>query len=268
MSWARLDDGWHDHPKTVAAGPEAAGVWAMCLTWAYKQRKKSAHPGVVPDDVVKRFGGRRSSQIIRRLHEVRYLDDHTEHGWPIHDFADYLPSYDSQRAAEAGRLGGKAKRNGSEPLSEPLAKPEQNPSEPLAKPEQNPSEPLAKPEQTDPSRAPLIASARRNPVPTTTSLRSVGADQPRRPKPNETDSQAIVGAWIDGATEHAGERPSGKLINAIGREAKQLLGEGRDPARLVEIARAAGAKGYADLSRELLKSSSAQPANPDAPWNA
>jgi len=108
VAWARLDDRWHDHPKTVAAGLEAAGLWAMCLTWTHSTRRTSPNPGVVPDTVVRRFAGSKGPRLARRLHEIGLFDDHTPAGWPIHDFADYLPKYSSEQAAEAGRRGGQS----------------------------------------------------------------------------------------------------------------------------------------------------------------
>lgn len=130
MPWARLDDGWHDHRKVIAAGLEAAGLWVMCLTWASKDRKKSPTPGVVPDEVIDRLAGSRAQKLTRRLFEVGLFDAHTGAGWPIHDFEDYLPKYDSAKAAENGSMGGKAKaearREASKPLRDRQEKPQRN----------------------------------------------------------------------------------------------------------------------------------------------
>lgn len=152
MGWARLDDGWHEHPKTVEAGLEAAGLWVMCLTWAHKHRRKSASPGVVPVSVIERFAGRKAARLSRRLADVGYFDDLTDAGWPIHDFDQFLPRYDPEQAAEAGRKGGKSKRNGSKPLDEPLSEPPPGPLD----------EPL---DGCDATHADASASACRNPVP-------------------------------------------------------------------------------------------------------
>lgn len=63
----------------------------------------------------------------------------------------------------------------------------------------------------------------------------------------------VVAAWVDGAREHTGERPAARLIAQVGRQARELLAEGRNPERLADAALACGRKGYADLGRELLK---------------
>lgn len=118
MGWARLDDGWHDHPKVIAAGLEAAGLWAMCLTWAHKNRRTSKTPGVVPLAVVDRFAGRKARGLALRLEAVGMFDAKTDGGWPIHDFEHYLPKYDPEQASKAGRKGA-ASRWGNEPPDEP-----------------------------------------------------------------------------------------------------------------------------------------------------
>lgn len=132
MAWARLDDRWHDHPKTVAAGLEAAGLWVMCLTWANSVRRTSPTPGVVPPAVLTRFAGGKGRTLALKLHKAGLFDDLTDDGWPIHDFTEYLPKYDAEQAREAGRKGGKTTQSQrgqasgtgsgvpSKPLSEPL----------------------------------------------------------------------------------------------------------------------------------------------------
>jgi hypothetical protein len=172
MSWARLDDGWHDHPKTIEAGLEAAGLWAMCLTWAYKNRRKSKTPGVVPVSVVERFAGRRSKALAGKLVQVGFFDDLTAAGWPIHDFAFYLPKYDSQQASAAGQAGAKRRwGKGDEPPPD-LPPPDDGPgSDPYSG---LPSDRVADESRTNGTRA----SARRNPVPTNPTPTTT-TDQPR-----------------------------------------------------------------------------------------
>jgi len=84
---------------------------------------------------------------------------------------------------------------------------------------------------------------------------SAGTASPRRAKQstNDPNAGAIVAAWVEAATAATGERPANRLINQVGRQAKELLAEGKNPGRLIEAARAAGSKGFADLGRELLR---------------
>lgn len=141
MGWARLDDRFHDHPKVADAGLEATGLFVMCLTWANANRNRS---GVVPESVVRRFTGpRRFTKLTATLHRVGLFDDPVPDGWPIHDYAVYLPKYDVEHLREAGRKGGKARASGKQTAK------------------QSASEPAESAEQIQASRA----SARRNPVP-------------------------------------------------------------------------------------------------------
>lgn len=52
MSWARLDDGFADHPKAVRAGNSAIGCWVRCLTFCAKY----ATGGFVDAVVAARYG--------------------------------------------------------------------------------------------------------------------------------------------------------------------------------------------------------------------
>ncbi|YCK35154.1 hypothetical protein ACNF49_14025 [Actinomadura sp. ATCC 39365] len=89
---------------------------------------------------------------------------------------------------------------------------------------------------------------------------SAGAAAPER----ETAANAgdVVAAWIEGVQAATGERPASRLIGQIGRQARELLDEGKDPERLIEAATAAGRKRFADLPRELLRMSSTTSQDP------
>ncbi|WP_432492997.1 hypothetical protein [Kineococcus gypseus] len=155
MGWARLDDRWHDHPKVIAAGLEAAGLWTMALTWAHsdhqRARANGAPLGVVPDGVLARFAGARAKKLAATLHAVGLFDERTDAGWPIHDYVRYLPKYDPEKARENGAKGGKAK-------AERQAEAQQSATEP-------PSEPLADRQETGKRNVATRASVRRNPDP-------------------------------------------------------------------------------------------------------
>jgi len=211
MAWARLDDGWHDHEKVAAAGLEAAGLWVMCLTWAHRARRTSKTPGVVPESVITRFAGGKARKLAAHLHAVGMFDDKTDAGWPIHDFADYLPRYDTEQAKAAGAAGGKAraaKRTAKQTASEPLS---ETGSGPVANPVANPS---------------TRASARRNPVPVPSEgLRPSGADEQRPPAADAGDvtAQDLIREWIEGLGD---VRPDSRTKGHVAAEVKRLLTEG------------------------------------------
>ena len=220
MAWARLDDRWHDHPKVIQVGLEAAGLWAMCLTWACHARRSSPTPGVVPAGVIARFAGPKARRLTKVLVDARMFDAETPDGWPIHDFDDYLPKYDVEQAKAAGAKGGKAKHSAKQTASEPLG------------------ETLADTKPTSSTRA----SAPRNPVPVPLPTTS-GAGAPTGPGP-------IVAAWVEAMTAN-GVTPTGGMRGQVGKLAKELLAAGNDPARVLDAARSAGEKGYATIDREL-----------------
>jgi len=215
MGWGRLDDGWHDHPKVIAAGLEAAGLWTMCWTWAHKARRTSPTPGVVPEAVVSRFAGSKARKLSARLVEVGLWEAETADGYPIHDFDEYLPRYDTEQAKVAGSAGGKAKygkqtakRTASKPSSEPLANRQ------------------ADSKQTDPRAYPR-ASARRNPVPVPTeeaNASSAELDVADTSPPAAPDgAQALIAEWIDHCN---GGRPPGRVIGQVAKELGLMLAEG------------------------------------------
>jgi hypothetical protein len=255
MSWARLDDRWHDHPKVIEAGLEAAGLWAMMLCWAHQHRRSSPNPGVVPVSAVTRLAGNRTKKLTAVLAKVGLLDQ-ADGGWAIHDFAEYLPRYDSEQAAEAGRKGGSSKRTAkqtaskldSEPASKPLSERHTEP----------PNDSGAEPERTaerNQARVGTGASARRNPEPEPTLLPSVeetarDARHARtRATANPITAQNVISAWVD-ACRGNGVEPSKAQISQVGKTAKELL-VGNDPGLVLAAAKSAGAKGYPSIDREL-----------------
>ena len=230
MAWARLDDRWHDHPKVVEAGMEAAGLWVMCLTWANHNRRKSAAPGFVPAAVVARFAGSKASRLSKKLVAVRLFDP-AEGGWMIHDFTVYLPKYDSAKAAEAGRAGAESRWGNhpdepppdGEPPSNPDSKP---PSDCQANGHRTGSEPMA-------TRADAAASARRNPVPIPPGAdlgdpgASVDAQEPNEPEQSQrTAAQRLTARYAAGVRLADAGRAVRTLGDALGDGISERLLEG------------------------------------------
>ncbi|EFC79172.1 hypothetical protein [Parafrankia sp. EUN1f] len=84
MPWFRISDDAADHPKVVAAGNEAFGLWARLGAYAAKYLTN----GFVPAAVALQRG---PQELIDRLLAVRLLDP-AEGGWTIHDYLDHNPS--------------------------------------------------------------------------------------------------------------------------------------------------------------------------------
>jgi hypothetical protein len=52
MSWFKIDDGFHCHPKVFAAGTPAVGLYVRCGSWAAQQTTD----GIVPKQIAKLYG--------------------------------------------------------------------------------------------------------------------------------------------------------------------------------------------------------------------
>lgn len=106
MSWARIDDRLYDHPKVLAAGTPAMGLWVRCLSYC------AAHltDGFVPESVVFRMVDSRSSLPNRLESAGLWHRDSSRAGWVLHDYLEFQASRsdvlkqreDRRKAGEAG----------------------------------------------------------------------------------------------------------------------------------------------------------------------
>lgn len=105
MPWFRLDDAFHSHPKVIAAGNEAAGLYVRCGAYAAQHLTD----GFVPEHIAHLYGGldvRRGSDetLVATLVRTR-LWRRARKGWRMPDYLDYNPSreevlLDRKRSAE------------------------------------------------------------------------------------------------------------------------------------------------------------------------
>lgn len=93
MSWFKLDDQGHDHPKVLKAGNEAFGAWCRAGQWSSKHLTE----GIIPREVALTIAPVR---VWDRLLAVGLLDQHPD-GWAMHDFLAYNPRADEVRAERA-----------------------------------------------------------------------------------------------------------------------------------------------------------------------
>lgn len=109
MSWARIDDRIAFHPKVVAAGNAAFGLWVRLLAYSCAH----ATDGFVTTDAISTFDPPEGA--IDRLIQVRLLDK-ARGGVRLHDFHDWNPSGAQAKAKQtatiekrrqAGRVGGR-----------------------------------------------------------------------------------------------------------------------------------------------------------------
>ena len=106
MTWFKLDDRFHSHPKVIAAGNAAVGLWVRLGAWSSDHGTN----GAIPRAVGLSFGGKRELTALTTAGLLHPADD----GWVIHDFLDYNPSAEHvadvrSKRADAGARGGKQK---------------------------------------------------------------------------------------------------------------------------------------------------------------
>jgi hypothetical protein len=105
MTWARIDDGFHAHPKIAPLSLAARGLFVTAISY-------SAHyltDGTVPADVLRGFTrGHEGRRALRELVGVGLLVE-TPSGCTIHDYLDHNPSraeIEAKRARETSRKRG------------------------------------------------------------------------------------------------------------------------------------------------------------------
>ena len=111
MSWARLDDAFWRNPKILAAGNEAAGLYARALS--YSADNETA--GFLTTETVRTLAPSRGKALARKLVDNGLWEDHGPEGWCIHDYDD--PAYGNpatvkaRARSEAAKKGANARWN-------------------------------------------------------------------------------------------------------------------------------------------------------------
>lgn len=82
MTWLKLDDNFADHPKVLAAGPDAVMLWLTGLCYAGRHLTDGRVPrGIFHDQA-----------LTDRLVDVGLLEPDDDGCYRIHDFLDFNPS--------------------------------------------------------------------------------------------------------------------------------------------------------------------------------
>lgn len=88
MPWAKLDDGFTDHPKIIDAGPLAGWLYVCGLTYS----ARLLTDGFIPQGQVRKLADvDNAMDLAARLLEVG-LWERTDGGFRIHDYLEYNPS--------------------------------------------------------------------------------------------------------------------------------------------------------------------------------
>lgn len=170
MAYVRFDDGWADNPKLVQAGPLAAHLWALSISYANRHLTDGHVPAGILDRLVGWSGISQDGEPVTNARLAEQLIavglwHRTETGYEIHDYLDHQPTRRevekrrrdvSAARSRAGRKGGQAngKQTGKQTGSKPQAT-GKHPEQAIAKPHPIPSHPIPK-EGTTPS--PLVVA--------------------------------------------------------------------------------------------------------------
>ncbi|HEY9372565.1 hypothetical protein [Streptomyces sp.] len=107
MTWFKVDDSFHSHPKVLATDPAALGLWVVAGAWS----SANLTGGFVPDRALPRLvpdGASLAKELV-----AAGLWKRSKGGYLFHDWTDYNPTAEEEREkrakrAEAGRKGGLA----------------------------------------------------------------------------------------------------------------------------------------------------------------
>lgn len=86
MTWFAVDDSFHSHPKAMAAGPAALGLWVIAGSWSCA----NLTDGFVPDYVLPRLA-EGAGELARKL-VAAGLWRRAKGGYRFHDWSDYQQS--------------------------------------------------------------------------------------------------------------------------------------------------------------------------------
>lgn len=112
MTWARLDDSFYDHPKTLrlwARCPAAIALHVRAICWCAKHEKD----GHLPEEIVNAISPVQSDrdEQIKALTETGAWHRTDEGDFVIHDYLDYNPS--KEEVAERKKRDRERKRGPS-----------------------------------------------------------------------------------------------------------------------------------------------------------
>lgn len=102
MTWFKVDDSFHSHPKVMAASPAALGLWVVAGSWSGMNLTE----GHIPAHVLPRLMPK-AERLARELVAVG-LWDRVEDGFVFHDWTVYNPTRAEAMAARERQSSGGA----------------------------------------------------------------------------------------------------------------------------------------------------------------
>lgn len=154
MTWFKVDDGFHHHPKVLRIPRRdrlsTIGLWTVAGAWS----AGNLTDGLVPSYMLEELGGRPADAA--RLVTVGLWDAPAEgeDGWRFHDWADWQPTRQDvqlKRQANAEKVRNWRKRNqDTNQVGNPVTPESQDGTLPMSDPAPDPT----RPDQEKPSVSP------------------------------------------------------------------------------------------------------------------
>lgn len=95
MTWFKVDDSFHSHPKTLATEPAALGLWVVAGSWC----GANLNDGFVPDYALPRLLPD-SEKLAKKLVAAGFWK-RTKGGYQFHDWDHCNPSAEDVKAERA-----------------------------------------------------------------------------------------------------------------------------------------------------------------------
>jgi hypothetical protein len=92
VTWFKVDDSFHSHPKVLAASPAALGLWVVAGSWS----GSNLSDGFVPDHVLPRLLP--GSDSLARELVAAGLWKRARGGYRFHDWGDFNPAAETVMA--------------------------------------------------------------------------------------------------------------------------------------------------------------------------
>jgi len=251
VTWAKIDDKFHSHPKLAEIEPElmlaAAGLYSMTLSWCADQLTD----GQIPRSQPRRIAGAPVDNLVDELVRVGLWETRKD-GFFVHDYLDYNPSKaqvlaERERKSEAGRLGGIAAQQAKR---EARAQAE---AEQVL--EQVPKQVLGR---CLPSATPSASGSSGTPVPVPIEDLSEGVppsgdppvenfrdieEQEDPPEDKPTHGQRLVAYYVEEHRQVCGSEPTERQIGLLADLVGKKLRKGSSPVNVRAAIRCMVAKG-------------------------
>lgn len=121
MPWARLDDNFHAHPRTLQSGLEANGLFARAISYCANYLTD----GYLPSEWAEAQGGKKP---VQKLVDAGLLEE-IEGGYRVIGYLDRNPSREQVEGERNRERGKKAGQRGKSPQVSPGESPRDNPGE-------------------------------------------------------------------------------------------------------------------------------------------